>query len=262
MKRLVAVAMAFASMPAFAGISYDFRTSTTGISSQTIAGAVQAEGKNIRIDVETGDGVLFQSGSFVVSSDGGQTMRVANPSDRTWYQLNLSEILGGGDALLKQLGGAVNLEVRNPKVSVSGGTDAGALEGFPAKKSTVQTGYELALSGLGQPMTMTMAVTSDVWWTDKIAPELTNFLQMRGLRTGVDAVDKLIAAQTDAIKGFPLKQVTTTTISFSGRDMTTTSTSTVSNVKQAAVAASAFTIPAGFEKTASPVEKMFGALQR
>ena len=263
MKRpfLVIVAALFASS-ASAGITYDFTSSTSGVSNQTIAGAVQSEGKNLRIDIETGDGVLFPNGGFVLSTDGGQTMTVVNPSAKTWYRLDLADVLGGTDALLKQLGDSVRLDVRNPAVSVTGGALTDAVEGFPTRKSTVKSAYEFAVTGLGKPISMNMEVTSDVWWTEKISRELTNFLQMRGLRTGVEAVDQLIAAQAEAIKGFPLRQVTSTKIRLGGRDMTTTTTSTVRNVKEAAVPAGMFKVPAGFRKTGSPIEKMFGAAKR
>lgn len=262
MKRFLLVFVALVASTASAGITYDFTSKTIGVTNQTIAGAVQAEGKNLRIDVSRGDGILFPNGSFVLSTDGGHTMTVVNPSAKTWYTLNLADVLGGTDSLLKQFGSAVTLEARNPTVSVTGGKESDAIEGFSTRKSTVKSGYEFALTGLGKPVSMNMQVTSDVWWTDKISRELTNFLQMRGLRTGVEAVDKLIAAQADSIKGFPLKQVTTTKIDFGGRDMTSTTTSTVRNVKMTAVPAAAFTVPAGFTKTVSPVEKMFGALKR
>ncbi|HUP45936.1 MAG TPA: hypothetical protein VM779_10545, partial [Thermoanaerobaculia bacterium] len=89
--------------------------------------------------------------------------------------------------------------------------------------------------------------------------DFTNFLQMRGLRTGLDAVDKLLATEAAQIKGFPLKQVTTTRFSFGGNDMTSTTTSTVRNVRQVRVAPEMFAVPAGYARTGNPVEKMFGA---
>ena len=45
------------SSQAIAGLTYDFSTSSRGLASQTIAGNVKAEGKNIRIDIATGDGI-------------------------------------------------------------------------------------------------------------------------------------------------------------------------------------------------------------
>ncbi|HUP45167.1 MAG TPA: hypothetical protein VM779_06610, partial [Thermoanaerobaculia bacterium] len=202
--------------PAFAGISYDFTSATTGLSNQTVTGTVRADGSSLRMDVGTGDGVLFQSGSFVVSTNGAQTMTVVDPRAKTFYQIDLSQMLGGAGSLQQQLGSDITIEVRDPRVSVSAAADAGSLEGFKVRKSAVRTAYEIAVSAFGQPVTVQIQVDSDVWWTDQISTDFTNFLQMRGLRTGLDAVDKLLATEAAQIKGFPLKQVTTTRFSFGG----------------------------------------------
>ena len=261
MKQLLAVtaALILSSSFAFAGLAYDFTSTTTGIANQTISGSVRAEGTAMRVDITKGDGALFENGSFAVSTNGGKTMSVVNPSSKTFYELDLSQLLGGADALFKHLGDNVKLDVKNPKVSVTGGGPGGTVEGFPTKKSTVTSGYEMAIEGLGNPMSIRMELTTDVWWTDQVSSEFTNFLQMRGFRTGIAAVDRLIEAEAGAIAGFPLRQVTNTRVSFAGNDMTSTSTSTAKNVKKVAVPASAFVVPAGFTKVASPLEKVAGS---
>lgn len=249
------------SVAAVAGVTYDFTSETTGLANQTLAGKVKAEGTRIRVDIDRGDGVLFENGSFIVSSDGGKTLTVANPDAKTFYQIDLGQLLGGSDTLLKSLGANIKLNIRNPKVSVTDGGGGGTLEGFATKKSTLMSAYEIAVEGLGMPMVITMNLSTEVWWTDRISSSFTNFLQLRGLRTGVDAVDKMIEAQAGAIEGFPLKQVTTTRVSFGGKDMTTTSTSLVTNVKETAVAQETFVVPAGFTKTDSPIDRMIKGMQ-
>lgn len=248
--------LVFSASSAFGGLTYEFTSTTTGIANQTIAGNVRAEGTGMRIDIDKGDGALFEDGSFAVSTNGGRTMSVVNPAMKSWYELDLSQLLGGADTLLKQLGDNVKLDVRKPKVSVTGGGSGGTLEGFATKKSTVTSGYEMVIEGLGIPLSMQMELTTDVWWTDQISSDFTNFLQMRGFRTGIAAVDRLIEAEAGAIAGFPLKQVTTTRVLFAGNDMTSTTTSTVKNVQKAAIPASAFAVPAGFQRVAGPLEKM------
>lgn len=258
MKLFVSLAFAVLSTTpsAIAGLAYDFTSTSSGMASQTIAGSVKAEGKSIRIDITTGDGMLFENGSFVVSSNGGQTMSVVNPKAKTFYQLDLAQLIGGADALLRQFGGALTFNVRNPRVRVTGGGDSDTIEGFQTRKSRVDSTYEIAVEGLGQPMVIRMQLATDVWWTDKVSSEFTNFLQMRGFRTGVEAVDKLIATEAGTIKGFPMKQITTTKVNLAGNEMTTTSTSTVKNVRRAAIPASSFAVPAGLTRTASPIERM------
>src|SRR5687767_12907272 len=117
--------LAFATSSAFAGLTYDFTSTTSGVANQTITGNVKAEGTKMRIDIVRGDGALFENGSFVVSTDSGQTMSVVNPSAKTFYQIDLSQLLGGAESFFKQLGSTVKLDVRNPKVSINGGGPGG-----------------------------------------------------------------------------------------------------------------------------------------
>jgi hypothetical protein len=247
----------FIASSSLAGVTYDFAAVSTGAARGTISGSVKAEGSSIRLDVKEGDKVLFDNGSFIVSTDGGKTMSVVDPAQRNFYVLNLEQLLGSATALLQNLGPNLKLDIRNPKASVTDRGEGGMLEGFPTRKTTVTSSYEIVVDGLGQPISMNIDLTTDVWWTEKLPAAFTNFLQMQGLRTGLEAIDKIIQTQKASIKGFPLKQVTTTKMSFLGNDMTSTSTATVSNVKQATIPAAAFVVPADFAQTQSPLEKMF-----
>jgi hypothetical protein len=68
-------------------------------------------------------------------------------------------------------------------------------------------------------------------------------------------LDKLIAAQSDAVKGFPLKQITHMKVT-GPANMEMTSTTMVTNLKKATVAPALFEIPKDFKKTESPLDKM------
>lgn len=237
-----------------AGLAYDFKSVSSGLSKQTLAGSVRAEGPDMRVDFTTGDGLLFPSGSYVISTSGRKILSVVDPSSRTFYEMDTDRILGGADAMLRQFGG--KLEVSNPKVRVTNGGDAGKMAGLPAQKSRVESSFDMAFQALGQSMKMKMLNTTDVWWTRSVGAEFTSFLQKGGLKTGIEAVDKLLAAQTSNVNGFPLKQVTTTKIVMNGNAMSTTTTAEVTNVRPMKIAPAVFAVPAGFVMVASPLEKM------
>ncbi|HEV8659195.1 MAG TPA: hypothetical protein VGS96_11250 [Thermoanaerobaculia bacterium] len=77
-----------------------------------------------------------------------------------------------------------------------------------------------------------------------------SFVQLRGFKMGIAELDELMESQTRAINSFPLKQViTSTTTSSRGGSRTWTTTTTISNVKESALPASEFDVPAGFTKT-------------
>jgi hypothetical protein len=256
MKRILAVLATVAlALPAFAGLSYDFKTVSSGMTAQTIAGSVRAEGPNMRVDFTSGDGMLFTNGSYALTS-GGSVIKVIDPAAKTYYDINLDQLFGGADGLLRQMGGEVKLEVKNPKSSVTADGSGGTIAGYPAQKSRIDTSYDMSVDALGQAMVVQMQMSTDVWWTEKLGSEFTNFLQMRGLRTGVEAVDKVLAVQTSAVKGFPLKQVITTKVVLNGNPITTTTTSEVSNIRPGKIDAAAFAVPAGLTKVPNPIETM------
>ncbi len=257
MKRLISLAvLTFVAPSLFAGATYRFRSVTTGMANQTLDGTVKTEGSSIRMEMKAGDGVLFKNGSVVLSDDGGKTMLVTEPGTKSYYQLDLTDLLGGASSVTKQFGDLVKFEVRNSRVNVQHAGDGGTLEGFPSQRSTIDSSYDLVVNAMGQDMTMSMKNETEVWWTEKLPVEYTNFLQLRGVRTGIEAVDKMLETQTSSLKGFPLKQVTTTTVTMNGRPMKSTTTSTVSAVKKARFDAAQFKVPAGYTRVENPIEKM------
>lgn len=247
---------------AFAGLAYNFESTTTGVGARTMTGSVRAEGSKVRVTIGKGDGILFKDGSVVVSTDGGQTLAVMDPATRSYYDLDLGELLG--DGLSKQLGGTVSFDIQNPRVAVRDRGDAGKVEGYPVRMSVLDSSYDLAVNAMGQKMPMKINMSTEVLWTDRLGAEFTNFLQLRGMRTGIDAVDKIISAQSAGIKGFPLHQKTTTRVEMNGNTMTSTATSKVSRIQKTKVTESEFTLPAGYARTESPIQKMmksFGSVR-
>src|SRR5581483_10573636 len=102
-------------------------------------------------------------------------------------------------------------------------------------------------------------VTMETSSTPNPPPESGAFTQPGGGSTGMPGPDKLIAAQNDSIKGFPLKQVTHVRMASGGKTtIEMTSTTSVSNVKEKPATASTFALPPGFRKVPNPIERMMG----
>lgn len=262
MKRLCAAILVAAAPCAFAGLTYKTQSTTTGFRNVTIAGSVAVDGPRLRMDVTKGDNMVFKDNSIVMSTDAGKTMAVFDPSSKTFYDLRLEEILGGANSVLQGLGDLVKIEFANPRVSVRDAGDGGAIEGYPTRKFVLDASYDMNINAMGQPITSHMSMNTESWTTDKLAPEMTSFLQMRGLRTGVEVIDKLIEAQSSTMRGFPLKQISTLHVSQGGQDMTMVTTATTSDIQQKNVDASQFVTPAGYTKVDDPITKMMKAMKQ
>jgi hypothetical protein len=135
--------------------------------------------------------------------------------------------------------------------------DGGKIEGFPTRKMIVDASIVMRIDLMGQKLASSIALHSENWGTDRIDPSARNLFQMSSPRTGIEAFDKLMDAQSAAFAGrFPLKQITTMRVTQDGREMVTTSTATVTKIKQKAIDAKVFADPKGYKKVDSPLEAL------
>lgn len=257
MKRF-ALLLALAALPASAGVTYDFESASTGLRSGTIKGTVFVEGRAVRMDMKTGDNLLFKDGTVVLSGDGGKTLSVYDPASKTYYVINLSDLTGAAGGLMNAMGGMFKLSFNNPKVAVRDLGNGETLGGYPTRRSQLDSSYDITVDAMGQKMTTHMVMTTESWSTDKLGAEFSNFLQARNVRTGYADLDKLIDAQGAAIAGrFPLKQITTVKVrQGNGGELTSTTTSTVSNIARKSLLPAVFAAPSGFTKVENPVTRM------
>jgi len=247
---------------ALAGVTYKVQSNTTGVRNVTIAGNVTVDGARLRMDVVSGDNMMFKDNSVVLSSDGGKTLSVFDPTTKNFYDVQLDQVLGSTGSMLRNLGELVKITFDNPQVAVRDAGSGGTVEGFPTHKYVLEAAYDMNVDAMGQKMTTHIAMTTENWTTDQLAAERSSFLQMRGLRTGVEALDRLIEAQSNGVRGFPLKQISTVRIKQGTSDMTMTTTSMVTNVEKKTIEASLFAAPSGYTKTDDPVTRMLKQLKQ
>jgi len=257
MKRAwIAVAFAALAHGAMAGVTYKIDSTTTGTQERSMSGVVEVEGSKFRLNVDKGDGMVFPDSSFVISTNGGRTLAVVDPSAKTYYELQLDQLANGIGAMMQQMGDKVKFATANPKVDVRDLGPGEKIEGYATKKKSVDTSYDMNIEAMGQKMTITMSMATESWVTDQLSTEWASFLQTGELRTGMPDIDKLIAAQAKGTTGFPLKQISKVHVEQNGMDMNMTTTTNVTSIVKKTIADSEFVIPAGFTKVDSPIEKM------
>ena len=244
---LSSVVIALAALNATAGITYDFRSVTTGMQASEQAGHIAVDGGNMRLEFKSGDGTLFRNGSVAISHDGGSTIDVLDPQAKTFWELDLSSLKASA------LAGMVKMT--NEKVSVRDAGDGGTIEGYPTRHKIVTASADMNIGA----QAMRLELTMETWITDKIPSDAASFLQRRLGSTGFPMLDKLITAQTESVKGFPLRQVTSMKVGQGGGTLIQmSSTTNVTNVQKTNVVPAQFVVPADYKKTASPVEKLMG----
>ena len=256
MKSVAIVAIIlFAAASVLGGVTYEFRMVTVGAQGMTISGKVAAEGLNLRMEVDQGDGRVFKDDSIILSRDGGKTLLVFDPSAKTYFQLTLEEMTRGAAAALESSLATVTFDP--PKASVHDAGDGEKIEGFPTRKMIVDASIVMRIEAMGQTLASPIILHSENWGTDKIDASARNLFQLSNPRTGIEAFDKLMDAQAAAFAGrFPLKQITTMRVTQDGRDMVTTTTATVTKIKQKAIDSAAFADPVGYRKVDDPLKAL------
>lgn len=236
-----------------AGVTYRLDSSTRSGGEVRVAGDVKIEGKSMRMQLSSGDGMIFKKGAIVTSADGGTTLNIHDPATKTFYTLSLEDVIATTSGAIKQL---ADFTVTNPKVSARPAGDGGKVEGYPTKKSITESSYDMSISMAGRKTKMTISSVTESWTTDQLPEEFISFLQQKMIRTGFDEVDRLLAKNAAKMKGFPLKQVMTVKVTTNGRTVETTHVTTVTQIRKRTVAKSELAAPAGYKKVPNPIEMM------
>ena len=253
MKRLVAfIAIAALAVSAHAGITYNFESVSTGMRDTTVAGTATADQGRMRLDIARGDGAVLRDNTVALSINSGRALRIIDPSTKTYYDVDLDQLLGGVSTLVQQLGGLVTIKVANVKVNTRDAGDGGPIEGYATRRALVDSEYDLVLDAFGQKSTIHVVTNVQSWLTQSLPPDMTSPFQLSGVKSGIADIDKLIEAQSGTMKGFPLKQITT----FHANEINSTTTTTVSGIRTTKVDSARFATPAGYAKTDSPFDTL------
>ncbi|HEY5609969.1 MAG TPA: DUF4412 domain-containing protein [Thermoanaerobaculia bacterium] len=257
MKRLaIAVFVTLFTFPLFAGMSYTFTTATQGPGSGNMAGKAYVEGSSMRLEFSKGDNMIFRDNTVVISKDGGKSMILLDPKEKTYVEFNLQEMLNMTGGMLKAMGGMFQMSIENPQVKVTEGGAGEAIEGYPTRRYTITSSYDMSMKVMGSKTSSHIETVTESWTTDRIGREYITFVHEKGLKTGMEALDKMLAMQADSIKGFPLKQVMTSKTTTGNRSQTSVMTTTVTGIEKVTVPAAKFEIPAGYTEGESPIPQM------
>ena len=243
---------------AFAGVSYRFEMEASGLASRGMAGSVDAEPGSMRVNIDRGDGMMYADHSFAITSGKAKRLTVVDPSAKTFYEIALDDLAGGGGSMLHQLKEMMNLTVTRPRVDVRDLGDGGTIEGYPTRHRLVETSYRVTVAAAALSVAFTTTVES--WTTDKIPSDYASVLAQNELRSGIPEVDKLIEAQAGQAAGFPLRQISTTKIARSDSTITLKTVTTIRDVRSRAINPSVFAVPPGYTRVDNPIEKAMKAI--
>ncbi len=242
----------FLALPVFGGATYEFK-SVVDRGKGGLTGKVAVEGAKVRIEIADGDDVILNDGSVMISSDGGKSFSVLDPKKKTYFTLDLNQLLSSIGSVMNSMGGMFKMSFQNHNVKSLPPVAGESIEGYPTTKYVIESSYDLAVEVFGRKSVTSISSHAETWSTEKLGADLATFVQMKSFSTGMEELDKFIAKETRAVKGFPLKQVTTSTQKQGSKTETTKTTMTVTSIKETSVPDASFAIPAGYKQVDSPL---------
>lgn len=258
LKVLLVGAAFLAATPGFAGIHYKSTTRTESQGARAQSSDIQAEGwvsgDKVKVAFLSSNGnPMAQAGTYILSKDGGKTIYLVNPQDKTYAEWSLQGMLGAVGAIMNGMGPLLKVQFADLKSTKLGEDDGGTVAGLPTKHYKYRTTYTMTVKVLGMGNTADVVSDQDVWATTRLTDlGLGVWLRAEPQRTGNAEFDKLIAAEAGRFQGFPLKVVSTSTSTPKKGDKTTTTRSTMEVTSidtNASIPAATFEIPAGYEET-------------
>ena len=263
MRRLVlslTAALLLAAVPCSAGIHYKSTTKTWSEGERAHArnSDIQAEGwvageKAKVAFLESNGNPVAQQGTYILTKDGGKTLYLVNPQDKTYAQWDLQGMLGMAGAVMNGMGPLLKIQFSDPKTEKLAEDDGGLVAGVPTRHYRYRTSYTMTVKVLGMGNTANVVSEQDIWAATKATDAgLGVWLRAEPARTGNKEFDKLLTSSAAKFQGFPLKVVTVSasTQQKGNKQTVTHSTMEVTQLDaNASVPASTFEIPAGYKET-------------
>ncbi len=270
------LALLLLAAPVAAGIHYEATNRTEPIEGggkpQTTRVEAWVDGESARIDIrDSGDQSLDQ-GTWLVTTNGGETMYLVNPEEQNYLRIDLAQALNTLAVIEEATGGMMNLEFTDPEFEKTLEEDGPDLLGHDTRHYRYRMAWGIKLKMMGMGRESRFELEQDVWATDAIEdPAFGVWMRKLPRETGNDSIDRLIALQSDALRGLPLKSDGTQTM-YNKKGKVTSKVRTSQEVtlleQDVEVDPARFEIPAEFEEIVvelpedeggkSPFGKLFG----
>jgi hypothetical protein len=246
--------LALAGAPAWAGMHYTAVSNADDSQGRGMKMQVEGwvSGNKAKVVFDQSDHPMMKSGSYLLTKDGGHTLYLVDPQDKTYAAWDLNAMLGVVGGLVNVMGPILKFEFSDPKVERISDEDGGTVAGLSTRHYKSRTSYSMKMKVFGFGSSADSVTDQDIWASRQLSdPAFGVWLRSDPPRTGNAQFDKLVAAEAEKsrIEGFPLKTVSVTTTTQKGKQRTSRSTMEVTKVESRSIPDSTFELPAGYKET-------------
>ena len=244
---LLAVFVAFAST-SWAGVTYTAVTRTI-LGSTNHVGDMRVkawvDGKQARMDFVESELPQLESGTYLVTSDGGDTAYLVDPRSHTYQRWDINSMIGNMADLMRALRSQMKARFEQPRVEKLLEEAGPLMDGMPTRHYRYRTSYKAYLE-LNETETISTVTEEDIWTTAAIKePGLMALLNKRP-SSGDEELDRIIQQEMAKVSGFPLKRVTSTRTETTKETSESRTEMEVVELKTVPVAPSVFLLPKGY----------------
>lgn len=228
MKRMlylvIAIVLLTAQM-ASAGLYYSALNRSEGGEGAAADWRVNAwvEGSNAKVEFVSSGNPILPAGSYLLTTDGGETVYMVNPKEGTYSLWDIDAMLQSASDMLGAAGDMMQISVENASVELLETKDGGELVGLDTTYYHYRTAYDLKMKIIGMKRNQSTVSNQQIWVADlKDHPALGVWLRKTPPSFGDSGLDELIKLEMGKIQGFPLKTVTESVVAGrKGRETTT-----------------------------------------
>ncbi|HET9697695.1 MAG TPA: DUF4412 domain-containing protein [Terriglobales bacterium] len=235
-----------AALPSWAGVTYTAVTRTI-LGSKNQSGDFRVRGwvsgSHARMEFLKSELPEIQTGTYLVSSDGGDTVYLVNPAEKTFTRWDVNGMVHNMADMMRTFRGQMKVRFEEPKVEKLLEEAGPEMQGLPTRHFRYRTSYKATL---GDTETIATVMDEDIWTTSAIQePGVKAFLDKRPT-TGDEQLDRILNAEMSKVPGFPLKRTTSTQTQTHKQTTVTRSEMEIVELKNVDTPETMFAVPKGF----------------
>lgn len=259
MKRtfLIALSLLAGAGSATAGMRYEAVTKTLnekGKAEQQMIVESWVDGERARIMFREAKGAPISEDAYLVTTDGGKTLLLVNPKDRTYMKWDLDLLFQSLGAMSGATGGMVEMSFSGTSAEYLGSEAGGEVLGRDTTKHRMKSSFTMLMKVFGMKQQTTIRSETESWATTELADAgFGAWLRKTPPATGDDDLDALIRLHAQKIEGVVLKSVTRSVmVDDKGKERPSTTTMEVTVIEPVDVTDDMFAVPAGYQETQMP----------
>ncbi len=211
-KLLLPLAILAFTLPSWAGITYTAVTRTI-LGSKNHSGDMRVrawvDGKQARMDFLESSLPELASGTYLITSDGGDSSYLVDPQSKTYERFDMQTMIGSMADLMRAMRSQMKVRFEEPKVEKLLEEEGPTMNGFPTRHYRYRTSYRAVIQ-MAETETVVTVMDEDIWTTTALTePGIMALLNKRP-SSGDEQLDRIIQTEMEKVPGFPLKHVTST----------------------------------------------------